>query len=176
MTELAIPVDLDRDHWRGGPDARVTLLEYGDYECPYSRAAFRRIEILEREWGDRLRFVYRQLPLSEIHPHALAAAGWGEAAGRHGRFWEMHAVLFHNQRELEDADLARHAAAAGCDPDELARDLAGDEVWARVREDADGAWASGAQGTPTLFIDGVLHTQGYDVEVLRAALEAAAAR
>jgi protein-disulfide isomerase len=94
VEDLTPPVDLDRDHWRGGERAAVTLVEYGDYECPYSRMAFRTIQRLEQQLAGQLRFVFRQLPLTGIHPHALAAAHFAEAAALQGRFWPMHELLF----------------------------------------------------------------------------------
>jgi protein-disulfide isomerase len=95
LQDLTPPVDPDRDHWRGGEGAAVTLVEYGDYECPYSRMAFRVIQRLEPQLGGHLRFVFRHLPLTRIHPHALVAAHLAEAAALQGRFWPMHELLFH---------------------------------------------------------------------------------
>src|SRR4051794_28436114 len=106
---LAVPVDVSRDHWRGADGDVVELLEYGDYECPYSRMAFRQVERVERHLGERMRFVWRQLPLTDIHPQALAAAGFAEAAARQGRFWELHDVLYHHQEALDVDDLQRYA-------------------------------------------------------------------
>src|SRR6195952_2912249 len=108
------PLDAELDHVRGGPDGRL-IVEYGEYECPYSRQAFREIERVERQLGDRVRFAFRHFPLTEIHPHALAASAAAEAAHRQGRFWDMHAVLFHRQQSLEDADLRGYAAELGLD-------------------------------------------------------------
>jgi protein-disulfide isomerase len=172
VQQLTPPVDPDRDHWRG-EHAAVTLVEYGDYECPYSRAAFRAIQRLERQLGGQLRFVFRHLPLTRIHPHALAAAHLAEAAALQGRFWPMHELLFHRQQALEDADLLGYADQLGLDRPRLAADLDGRTVWQRVQADADGALASGAQGTPTLFVNGRLHLGGYDEATLGAALAAA---
>jgi protein-disulfide isomerase len=170
VEDLTPSVDLDRDHWRGGARAAVTLVEFGDYECPYSRLAFRSIQRLEAELGDRLRFVFRHLPLSGIHPHALAAAHLAEAAALQGRFWPLHEQLFGHQQALEDADLWRYADQLGLDRHRLAADLDGRTVWQRVQADADSALASGARGTPTLFINGRRHRAGYDEATLRAAL------
>jgi protein-disulfide isomerase len=163
-----LPFDAERDHWRGGDGA--VILEYGDYECPYSRQAFRNIEQLQSHEGT-VRFVFRHFPLTEIHPHALAAAGFAEAAAAQGLFWPMHTLLFHNQKALGGDDLFAYAREAGLDETRLRRDLDQDVVWQRVREDADSAVAAGARGTPTLLIDGRLHLGGYDVATLRAAVE-----
>jgi protein-disulfide isomerase len=171
--DLRPPVNPNRDHWRGGGQAAATLVEYGDYECPYSRMAFRAIERLERQFGDQLRFVYRQFPLTSIHPHALAAAQLAEAAGLQGRFWPMHEILFHHQKALEGPDLLGYAEQLGLDLQRLGVDLDGQPVRHRVQADADSAVASGARGTPTLFINGRLHLAGYDEATLGAALAAA---
>jgi protein-disulfide isomerase len=175
VEDLTPPVDLDRDHWRGGARAPVTLVEYGDYECPYSRMAFRNIRRLEQQLAGQLRFVFRHLPLTRIHPHALAAAHLAEAAALQGRFWPMHQLLFGHQRALEDADLWSYADQLGLDRHRLAADLDGKTVWQRVQADADSALESGAQGTPTLFINGRRHLAGYDQATLGAALAAASA-
>jgi protein-disulfide isomerase len=173
VEDLTPPVDPDRDHWRGGEHAAVTLVEYGDYECPYSRMAFRAIQRLERQLGGQLRFVFRHLPLTRIHPHALAAAHLAEAAALQGRFWPMHELLFHHQQALEDPDLWGYADQLGLDRQRLAADLDSRRVRQRVQADADSALESGARGTPTLFINGRLHLGGYDEAALGAALVAA---
>ena len=103
------PLDEQVDHVRGGPGGRV-IVEYGDYECPYSRQAFREIERVEQRLGGDVRFAFRHFPLTQIHPHALAAAVAAEAAAAQDRFWDMHELLFHRQRALEDDDLRRYAA------------------------------------------------------------------
>jgi NhaA family Na+:H+ antiporter len=171
--ELTPPVDPGRDHWRGGARTAVTLVEYGDYECPYSRMAFRIIQRLEAELDERLRFVFRHLPLTGIHPHALAAAHLAEAAALQGRFWPTHELLFHRQKALEDSDLLGYADQLGLDRQRLTADLDSRRVWRRVQADADSALESGARGTPTLFINGRLHRAGYDEATLRVALHAA---
>jgi protein-disulfide isomerase len=173
VEDLTPPVDADRDHWRGGEQAAVTLVEYGDYECPYSRMAFRTIQRLEQQLGGQLRFVFRHLPLTRIHPHALAAAHLAEAAALQGRFWPMHELLFHHQKALEDQDLLGYAEQLGLDRGRLGVDLDSRKVWQRVQADADSALESGARGTPTLFVNGRLHLGGYDEATLGAALAAA---
>jgi protein-disulfide isomerase len=173
VDDLTPPVDLDRDHWRGGERAAVTLDEYGDYECPYSRMAFRAIQRLEQQLGGQLRFVFRHLPLTRIHPHALAAAHLAEAAARQGHFWPVHELLFHHQKALEDPDLLRYADQLGLDRRRLDVDLDSQTVWLRVQADADSALESGARGTPTLFINGRLHVAGYDEPTLGAAVATA---
>jgi protein-disulfide isomerase len=158
------------DHVRGAPAGRL-IVEYGDYECPYSRRAFREIERVERRLGEGLRFAFRHFPLTEIHPHALAAAAAAEAAALQNRFWEMHALLFHRQAALEDDDLRRYAAELELDVARFDSDRAGAAVLERVRRDIESGLASGeVQGTPTLFIDGVVYRGGYDAATLLEAL------
>jgi protein-disulfide isomerase len=164
------PVDVAVDHVRGSPAGRL-IIEYGDYECPYSRQAFRAIERVEAELGGGVRFAFRHFPLTGIHPHALAAAAAAEAAALQGRFWEMHGLLFARQKALEDGDLRRYAAGLGLDVAAFDTDRASAGVLGRVRRDVDSGIASGqVRGTPTLFIDGVVHRGGYDTATLLAAL------
>src|ERR1700758_2211399 len=147
------PLDEHLDHVRGEVSAPV-ILEYGDYECPYSRQAFRSIERVERELAGRVRFAFRHFPLTEIHPHALAASATAEAAARQGRFWEMHELLFHRQKALEDDDLRSYASEIGLDLARFDRDRGDAEVLARIERDVASGEATGVvRGTPTLFID-----------------------
>ena len=164
------PLDEKVDHVRGSPAGHL-IIEYGDYECPYSRQAFHAIEQVERQLGGNLRFAFRHFPLTGIHPHALAAAAAAEAAALQGRFWDMHELLFRRQKALEDGDLRRYAAQIGLDVAAFDRDRAGTAVADRIRRDAGSGLASGqVAGTPTLFIDGVVHRGGYDPPALLAAL------
>src|ERR1700746_3931493 len=133
-TPVVEPLDEDVDHLRGEPGAPV-ILEYGDYECPYSRQAFRAIQRVERELSGRVRFAFRHFPLTEIHPHALAASAAAEAAAQQGRFWEMHDLLFHRQKALEDHGLRAYASELGLNFDRFDHDRAGDEVCARIQRD-----------------------------------------
>jgi protein-disulfide isomerase len=164
------PLDEKVDHVRGSPAGRL-IIEYGDYECPYSRQAFHAIEQVEQQLGRNVRFAFRHFPLTRIHPHALAAAAAAEAAARQGRFWDMHELLFHRQKALEDGDLRGYAAQLGLDVAAFDRDRASRTVLERIQRDADSGLASGqVLGTPTLFIDGVVHRGGYDPPTLLAAL------
>jgi protein-disulfide isomerase len=168
VSDLVRPFDPARDHWRGGEGA--VILEYGDYECPYSREAFRNIEQLQAQ-DPALRFVFRHFPLTEIHPHALAAAGFAEAAAAQGLFWPMHELLFHRQKALDDEGLFAYSREVGLDEARLREDLDRDELWQPIREDTASALEAGARGTPTLFLNGRLHAGGYDYDTLRAALD-----
>jgi len=170
------PLDEKIDHVRGATADRL-IIEYGDYECPYSRQAFHAIEQVERQLGGNLRFAFRHFPLTGIHPHALAAAATAEAAARQDRFWDMHELLFHRQKALADADLLGYAARLGLDVAAFDRDRASDAVADRIRRDVDSGRASGqVLGTPTLFIDGAVHRGGYDPPALLAALAQLTAR
>jgi protein-disulfide isomerase len=158
------------DHLRG-PSAAPLIVEYGDYECPYSRKAFQEIERVEALRGGDVRFCFRHFPLTDIHPHAFAASAAAEAAARQGRFWEMHTTLFHRQKALADDDLRRYAGELGLELDVFDRDRAGAAVAERIGRDVESAIASGeVRGTPTLFIDGIVHRGAYDAPSLLEAL------
>src|SRR6478609_7087777 len=162
LAPLVEPLEEGVDHVRGEAETSV-VLEYGDYECPYSRQAFRAIERAERELSGRVRFAFRHFPLTEIHPHALAASAAPEAAARQHRFWEMHTLLFHRQKALEDDDLRSYASELGLDLARFDRDRVDPEVLARIERDVTSGEATGVvRGTPTLFIDGVLYQGGYN--------------
>jgi len=154
------------DHVRGPEDAAV-LVEYGDYECPYSRQAFRDIERVEGRLAGGLRFAFRHFPLTEIHPHALAAATAAEAAASQDRFWDMHERLFHGQKALEDEDLRRIARDFNLDAERFDEDRASAAVFARIRRDVESGVDCGeVHGTPTLFVNGSVYRGPYDAATL----------
>jgi hypothetical protein len=164
------PLDGAVDHVRGAPAGRL-IVEYGDYECPYSRQAFREIGLVERRLEDDVRVAFRHFPLTEIHPHALAASAAAEAAARQDSFWQMHELLFRRQKALDDSDLVRYAGELGLDVEAFNRDRAGSGVLNRIRRDVESGIASGeVRGTPTLFVDGVVHRGAYDAASLLGAL------
>ena len=169
---LAVPVS-DRDHHQGPATAAVTLVQYGDYECPYTRQSTTIVRAVQQQLGEQLRFVYRNFPLTEIHPHALHAALAAEAAAAQGKFWQMHDYIFHHQHTLEDANLEQFAEAVGLDLQQYARALADQRALARIEEDVEGGERSGVQGTPTFFINGVLYRGSWEQDALLAALQAA---
>jgi protein-disulfide isomerase len=173
-TRLSVPVG-ERDHIRGPADAPITLVEYGDYECPYCDTASPFLRGLRRRLGDRLRVVFRHFPRTEIHPHAQHAAEAAEAAGAQGQFWEMHDRLFAHQQALEDADLVRYAGELGLDVERFARDLAEHVYAARVREDVSSGLESGVSRTPTFFVNGVRQGGVFNVPALMDAIETLAA-
>jgi protein-disulfide isomerase len=166
---LVRPLD-ERDHVLGNPAATVTLVEYGDYECPFCRAAHGAVKALRRIAGDELLFAYRHFPLSQIHPHAFLAAEAAEAAGAQGRFWEMHDLLFENQDRLDPPDLLLYAESLDLDLERFASDLERRTHEPKVRQDFLSGVRSGVNGTPTFFVNGIRHNGGYDLPSLLAAI------
>ncbi len=171
--DLSDDIDPSRDHIRGSDDAPVTLVEYGDYECPYCGQAEVVIRSLLDSFGDDLRYVWRHLPLNDVHPNAQFAAEAAEAAGAQGRFWEMHDRLLANQDQLMPTDLARHANDIGLDMHRFWEDLRRRDYAERVGEDVASADMSGVAGTPTFFINGARHQGAYDIDTLSEAVRRA---
>ena len=166
---LVVPVS-DRDHIDGPADAPVTLVEYGDYECPYCGQAYVILQQLKESFGDQLQVVYRHFPLATIHPHAQSAAEAAEAAGAQGRFWDMHNLLFENQEALEDDDLETYATDIGLDMVRFTHDMTEHRHAARIREDVHGGIRSGVNGTPAFFINESRYDGVYDADSLGAAI------
>jgi Na+/H+ antiporter NhaA len=175
IVDLAVAVDQYRDHIRGPVEAPVTLVEYGDFECPYCGRAEPVVRELLEDFGD-LAYVWRHLPLSDVHPHAQQAAEAAEAAAAQGAFWEMHDLLFAHQSALRLRDLIAYAEQLELDVERFADDLRKRSHSARVAEDVDSADLSGVSGTPTFFINGNRHHGAYDIDTLAAAVRAARAR
>jgi len=173
--KLTKPVT-ERDHIRGSAKALVTLVEYGDFECPHCGAAYPVVDELIEKLGDRLRFVFRHFPLTQVHPHALNAAEAAEAAGAQGKFWEMHDMLFEHQNALDTADLLRYAAELDLDVATFKRALATQAFEARIRDDVVAGARSGVNGTPTFFIEGYRYDGYPDFSSLMTALEDAMER
>jgi protein-disulfide isomerase len=167
---LAVPVS-DRDHLLGRMTAPVTLVEYGDYECPSCGQAHHIMKQLRQLLGHQLCFVFRHFPLTTVHPHAQHAAEAAEAAGAQGKFWEMHYMLFEHQHALDADDLVQYAAALGLDRSQFNSALARHVYAPRVREDFMSGVRSGVNGTPSFFINGVRHDGSSDFETLLNAIE-----
>ena len=174
VVSLTPPVG-DRDHTLGPPDAAVTLVEYGDYECPYCGRAFPIVQQLREEMVERLRIVYRHFPQNTVHAHASVAAQAAEAAGAQGKFWQMHDLLFRHQDDLADADFVQYALRIGLEVYRFEADLSSEFYSRRVRDDYASGLRSGVHGTPTFFINGNRYEGALEYEVLRGALERAAA-
>lgn len=175
LVDLALPVDLERDHLRGPKDAPVTVVEYGDFECPYCGRAEPAVRELLADFGD-VRYVWRHLPLSDVHPNAQRAAEAVEAAADQGAFWEMHDALLDHQDDLRPRDLFAYAEQLGLDVERFRDDLQRQRWASRIEEDVDSADMSGVTGTPTFFINGRKHDGAYDIGALSAAVRAAGAR
>jgi protein-disulfide isomerase len=175
ITDLAVPVDPERDHVRGPKKSPVTVVEYGDFECPYCGQAEPVVRELLADYGD-VRYVWRHLPLNDVHPNAQAAAEAAEAATRQDAFWEMHDLLLGHQGALRHPDLVDYAASLGLDIPRFTDDLKQHTGAAHVAEDVDSADLSGVSGTPTFFINGIRHQGAYDIDTLSAAVRAARAR
>jgi protein-disulfide isomerase len=171
---LTMPVTDDRDHVQGPADAPVTLVEYGDYECPYCGEAYPIVKDIQERMGERLRFAFRNFPITTSHPHAARAAEAAEAAAAQGKFWEMHDHLYENQRHLRDDNLHSYAQALGLDVDVFDEELAEHVRADRVHEDFLSGVRSGVNGTPTFFINGLRHDDSYEFDTLLRALEQAA--
>jgi len=168
---LSLPITVD-DHSQGPPNAVVTLVEYGDYECPHCGRAYPIVKEAQRRLGLRLRFVFRNFPLAEIHSHAQQAAEAAEAAGAQGLFWEMHDRLFEQQRALNLLHLVGYARDIGADRRRFFNDLTSHAHFQHVRADFLSGIRSGVNGTPTFFVNGIRHDGAWDIDSLMTALEA----
>ena len=166
MPKLSVPVNNQTDHIQGAENAPVQLVEYGDYQCPYCGSAYVVIKELQAQLGDKLSFVFRNFPLTEIHQHALPAALAAEAAGKQGKFWDMHDVLYENQNYLGNAALLEYAEQLGLDRQQFENDFSSQACMDKVQADFESGVRSGVNGTPSLYING----QKYQGEVELGAL------
>jgi len=170
--QLTVPVG-PRDHTSGQQDAPLTLVEYGDFQCPHCRNAYPIVKKVQQQLGARLRFVFREFPLTQIHPEAEHAAEAAEAAGAQGAFWQMHDRLFERQFALDDDSLVQYAQDLGLDADRLRGELDAGTYRAKVRDDFMSGVKSGVNGTPTFFINGARYDGSYDLASLLEAVSAA---
>ena len=170
--ELAVPVNA-QDHILGPSHAAVTVVEYGDFECPNCKQAAPAVKMLLERFPGRVRLVWRHFPLEEVHPHALGAALASEVAAAQGKFWPMHDLLFDDQRHLDASHLRRHAAALELDLRRYDADMADTVYLQRVREDIEGASMSGVRSTPTFFVNGEIHDVSFGLQGLFDSVEAA---
>ncbi|GCE30483.1 hypothetical protein KDA_59670 [Dictyobacter alpinus] len=170
--QLIVPAN-EHDYTQGPATAPVTLVEYGDYECPDCGDAYPVVKEVQKRLGDKVRFVYRNFPLTHQHPHAQHAAEVAEAAGDQGKFWEMHDLLYEQQHNLEDEQLLQYADQLGLDREKIRQALENHTYTARIQEEVSSGSRSGVNGTPTFFINGQRHDQAYDVDTLLAALNKA---
>jgi protein-disulfide isomerase len=172
MSDLKVPVSAE-DHIQGDPDAPITLVEYGDFECPHCAAAHSMVKRLQRHFGDRMRYVYRNFPLTEIHPLAEPAAEAAEFAGANGRYWPMHDAIFDNQRSLSPELLVSLATRLQLDPVELATAVDEQRYLDRISRDIQGGERAGVHATPTFFINGRQYPGPSQFEYLAQVMEAA---
>jgi protein-disulfide isomerase len=169
ILHLSVPVS-EKDHIQGSESASITLLQYGDYECPYTRRSNLVVQALQRQFKDRLRFVYRNFPLTQIHPHAQHAAEAAEAAAAQNTFWEMHNYLFQHQNALADKDLVTYARTFGLDIARFEQELTEHTYAKHIQDDLASGRHSGVHGTPTFFINGVIHQDTWDLDTILASL------
>ncbi len=169
---LKIPVG-EQDHIQGPATAKCTLVEYGDYECPHCGHAYPIVKRIQKHFGKKLRFVFRNFPLNEMHPHAESAAETAEFAGSKGKFWEMHDLLFESQESLGGALYTKLAKDIGLSADDLGRSLEKREFLPRVKSDFTGGVRSGVNGTPTFFINGERYDGSFEYEDLLGAIQGA---
>ncbi len=171
MAKLQVKVSAE-DHARGEASAKVTLVEYGDFQCPHCAMAHAIVSKIEKHYGDRLRFVYRNFPLTEIHPLAEPAAEAAEYAGSKGKYWEMYDAIFAHQRSLSEKMLRTTAESVGLDGEEAASAVEDGAFAEKIERDVDGGERSGVHGTPTFFINGEQYEGAWEYEELLAAIDA----
>lgn len=172
MSKLIIQPN-NEDHIQGKDKSSITLVEYGDFQCPYCRESYPIVKEIQKIKGDVLRFVFRNFPLSEIHSYALHAAYAAEAAGKQNKFWEMHDILFENQENLKDSDLRLYSEKLSLDMDQFTKDMNSDEVAKKVQTDIMGGIKSGVNGTPTFFINGIRFDGPSELDSLLEAIDLA---
>ena len=170
---LTVPVGPD-DHALGPPDAPITLVEYGDYQCPYCGGAYPVVQALVREFGDDLRFVFRNLPLANVHPHAVHAAEAAESVAIQGLFWPMHDTLFEHQQDLSGRALLTYAQDVGADAADVQQLLERHSTSERIQDDVEGALRSGANGTPAFFVNGERYDNSWDFDTFSTYLRSLA--
>ena len=170
---LVVPVDPGRDHIQGDPKALLTLVEYGDYQCPFCGAAYPEVKKVQKELGSKLRFVFRNFPLTNVHEFAQVAAETAEAANVQGKFWEMHDFLYEHQRTLGDNSVALgYAKKIGLDTQKFEREISQHVYQKRIKEDFMGGVRSGVNGTPTFYANGVRHDGPAEAEAIIESLRA----
>jgi protein-disulfide isomerase len=173
IEKLTLPVSSSRDHIQGPTSAPVTLIEYGDYECPYCGQAYQIIEDVQKHLGNKLRFVFRNFPLTEAHPHAQHAAEAAEGAAAQNKFWEMHDYLYEHQQALDDQHLEKYADKLQLDLTKFNNDISNHAYAGRIREDFLSGIHSGVNGTPTFYINEIRYNDSWDLETLLERLRSA---
>jgi protein-disulfide isomerase len=166
IKKLTVPVNIGSDHIRGSVNAPITLVEYGDYECPYTAMAYPIVKEIIRQFGDKIYFVFRNFPLNDIHPHAQAAAEAAEAAAAQDKFWKMHDYLFEHQKALDYHHLLEYAQKVGLDIEKFKKDMSGHAYTSLIEQSLKSGVDSGVEGTPTFFVNGVRYEGSWDLDTL----------
>jgi protein-disulfide isomerase len=164
--KLTVPVNIGSDHIRGSINAPIVVVEYGDYECPYTGMAYPIVKKIMRHMDDKIYFVFRNFPLNDIHPHAQHAAEAAEAAAAQDKFWEMHDYLFEHQKALDDSHLLEHAQKVGLDIDRFKKEMSGHIYAPLINKSLKNGIDSGVEGTPTFFVNGVRYEDSWDLDTL----------
>jgi protein-disulfide isomerase len=171
IVKLTLPVNISRDHILGPSNASVTLLEYGDYQCPYCGQAYPIIKQVQKHLGNKLRFVFRNFPITQIHPHAQHAAEAAESSSAQNKFWEMHDYLYEHQQTLDDSHLEKYASTLGLDLAQFNHDMSSHAHAQHIREDFLSGVRSGVNGTPTFYINGIRYNGSeYALSLLKMAV------
>lgn len=169
--KLTFPVNIGSDHIRGSINAPVTIVEYGDYECPYTGMAYPVVKEIMKQFGDKIYFVFRNFPLNDIHPHAQHAAEAAEAAAAQDKFWQMHDYLFKHQKALDDAHLLEYAQKVGLNIEKFKRDMSGHIYAPLINKSLKSGIESGVEGTPTFFVNGVRYEDSWDFDTFSSFLK-----
>jgi protein-disulfide isomerase len=162
--KLTVPVNIGSDHIRGSINAPITIVEYGDYECPYTGMAYPVVQDIMKQFGDQIYFVFRNFPLNDIHPHAQHAAEAAEAAAAQDKFWQMHDYLFKHQKALDDNHLLEYAQKVGLDIDKFKKEISEHIYAPLINKSLKAGIDSGVEGTPTFFVNGVRYEDSWDLD------------
>jgi protein-disulfide isomerase len=171
IKQLTVPVNIGSDHIRGSINAPITLVEYGDYECPYTAAAYPIVKEIMSQFADKIYFVFRNFPLNDIHPHAQVAAEAAEAAAAQDKFWDMHDYLFEHQKALDYTNLLEYAQKVGLNIERFKKDISRHAYASLIEQSLKGGINSGVEGTPTFFINGVRYENSWDLDTLSETLQ-----
>ncbi|MFL6508331.1 MAG: DsbA family protein [Nitrososphaeraceae archaeon] len=170
VRKLTVPVSIGLDHIQGSINAPITIVEYGDYECPYTGGAYPVVKEIMKQFDERIYFVFRNFPLNYIHPHAQHAAEAAEAAAAQGKFWQMHDYLFEHQKALDDAHLFEYAKKVGLDIDKFKKEMSEHVYAPLINKSLKSGIDSGVEGTPTFFINGERYEDSWDLDTLTSFL------
>jgi protein-disulfide isomerase len=171
VNKLTVPVNIGTDHVRGSIDAPITIVEYGDYECPYTGMAYPVVKEIMKRFDEKIYFVFRNFPLREIHPHAQRAAEAAEAAAAQDKFWQMHDYLFEHQKALDDHHLLEYAQKVGLDIEKFKQEMSGHVYASLINKSLKNGIDSGVEGTPTFFVNGVRYEDSWDLDTFSSILE-----